>query len=338
MRIVLDAMGSDNHPEPEIAAAIETNKRYGEEIILVGHQDHIKPRLAALGASDQVHVVHAPEILKMTDKPSKSARKKALNSMAVGMDLLKSGQGDVFVTAGNTGGAMANGLFRLGRIRGVKRPALTGVIPVLNGHGMMLDLGANADCKPQYLLQFAIMGSLYAEKVYSIQNPRVGLLSNGEEAGKGNQLVKETYPLLEASGLNFIGNVESKEFYLGEVDVVICDGFTGNVFLKTSEAVADLLLTVLKQELTSNPITTLGAALAKPAFRSVKKILDPREIGAVPLLGLDGLVFVGHGRSDAKALVSAIGGARQAVKVGLLPALRTAVQEQIQSISSAKTL
>ena len=162
----------------------------------------------------------------------------------------------------------------------------------------------------------------------------MGLLSNGEEAGKGNKLVKETFPYLEASGLNFIGNVESKEFYQGEVDVVVCDGFTGNIFLKTSEAVADLLMTVLKRELTSNPISTLGAALAKPAFRSVKKLLDPDEIGAVPLLGLDGLVFVGHGRSDAKALVSAIGGARQAVKADLLPALRTAVQEQLQSIKA----
>ncbi len=337
MRIVLDAMGSDNHPEPEIQAAIEANRRYGEEIILVGHEEQIKPRLATLGASESVRVVHAPETLQMTDKPSRSARKKSLNSMAVGMDLIKSGQGDVFISAGNTGGAMANGLFKLGRIRGIKRPALTGVIPVLNGHSIILDLGANADCKPLYLLQFAVMGSLYAEKVFGIKNPRVGLLSNGEEAGKGNELVKETYPLLEAGGLNFIGNVESKEFYQGEVDVVVCDGFTGNVFLKTSEAVADLLMTVLKRELTSNPISTLGAALAKPAFRSVKKLLDPGEVGAVPLLGLDGLVFVGHGRSDANALVNGIGGARQAVNADLLAALRTAVQEQLQSIKARKT-
>lgn len=334
MRIVLDAMGSDNHPEPEIRAALEASQLYGEEIILVGDEDQIKPRLTALGTSELIRVVHAPETLEMTDKPSKAARKKALNSMAIGMDLIKEGQGDVFVTAGNTGGAMANGLFKLGRIRGVKRPALTGVIPVLNGHSIMLDLGANADCKPQYLLQFAVMGSLYAEKVFGVENPRVGLLSNGEEAGKGNELVKETYPLLEESGLNFIGNVESKEFYRGEVDVVICDGFTGNIFLKTSEAVADLLMTVLKRELTSTLISTLGAALAKPAFRSVKKILDPGEIGAVPLLGLDGLVFVGHGRSDVKALVSAIGSARQAVKVDLMTALRTAVHEQLQAIKT----
>jgi len=327
MRIVLDAMGSDNHPEPEIQAAIEANRRYGEEITLVGDEEQIKPRLSTLGASEQIHVVHAPETLKMTDKPSMSARKKALNSMAVGMDLIKEGQGDV----------MTNGLFKLGRIRGIKRPALTGVIPVLNGHSIILDLGANADCKPLYLLQFAVMGSLYAEKVFGIKNPRVGLLSNGEEAGKGNELVKETYPLLEASGLNFIGNVESKEFYRGEVDVVVCDGFTGNIFLKTSEAVADLLMTVLKRELTSNPISTLGAALAKPAFRSVKKLLDPGEVGALPLLGLDGLVFVGHGRSDATALVNGIGGARQAVNADLLAATRTAVQEQLQSIKARKT-
>jgi len=329
MRIVLDAMGSDAHPEPEIQAAVESSRRYGEEIILVGDEELLKPRLADLGASEQVRVVHAPETLKMSDKPSRAARKKALNSMAIGMDLIKEGRGDVFITAGNTGGAMANGLFKLGRMRGVKRPALTGVIPVLDGHGLILDLGANADCKPQYLLQFAVMGSLYAEKVFEIEKPRVGLLSNGEEAGKGNRLVKDTYPLLEESGLNFIGNVESKEFFRGEVDVVVCDGFTGNVFLKTSEAVVDLLLTLLKRELTSNPISTLGAALAKPAFRSVKKLLDPGEVGALPLLGLDGLVFVGHGRSDANALVNAMGNARRAVKADLLTALRTAVQEQM---------
>lgn len=337
MRIVLDAMGSDNHPDPEVEAAVEAAKQFNEEILLVGHQELLQPRLDKLGKPAQVKVIHAAEVLEMTDKPASSARGKAENSMAIGMDLLKSEQADAFVTAGNTGGAMANGLFRLGRIRGVKRPALTGLIPVEGGHCVVLDLGANAECKPEYLLQFALMGSLYAEKVRGIAQPRVGLLSNGEEAGKGNDLVKETYPLLADSGLNFIGNVESKELFGGQVDVVVTDGFTGNIFLKTSEAVSRFMLTVLKRELTSEVRTTLGAALAKPAFNRVRKLMDPGEVGAVPLLGLDGLVFVGHGRSDAYALLNAIKAARQAVEAGLLPGLREAIQAHKKQESVAKS-
>lgn len=337
MRIVLDAMGSDNYPAPEVQAAIEAARLFGDEIILVGHEAQLIPRLESLGGAE-VRVVHAPELLEMGDKPARSARGKAENSMAVGMDLLKSGEADAFVTAGNTGGAMANGLFRLGRIRGVKRPALTGVIPVSGGHCVVLDLGANAECKPNYLLQFAVMGSQYAQKVRQIENPSVGLLSNGEEASKGNQLVKEAHPLLAASGLNFIGNVEPKELYEGKVDVVVTDGFTGNVFLKSSEAVAKLLLNLIKHELTSSVRTTIGAALAKPAFANVKKIMDPGEVGAVPLLGLDGLVFVGHGRSDAYALVNGIRAARQAVDAGLLDALRTAIREQLAAVRARETV
>jgi glycerol-3-phosphate acyltransferase PlsX len=264
----------------------------------------------------------------MSDKPARSARGKAENSMAIGMDLLKTGDGDAFVTAGNTGGAMANGLFRLGRIRGVKRPALTGVFPVENGQCVVLDIGANADCRPEYLLQFALMGSLYAEKIRNISNPRVGLMSNGEEESKGNELVKATHTLLRESGLNFVGNIESKEIFGGGVDVVVTDGFTGNVFLKTSEAVAKFMTTLLKENLTSSVRTTIGAGLAKPAFDRLRKVMDPGEIGAVPLLGINGLVFVGHGRSDAYAIVNAIGAARQAVEADLLSAVRSGIQQQ----------
>lgn len=336
MRIVLDAMGSDNYPDPEVAAAVEAAKLFGDEIALVGHQDQLNPRLAALGGSDKVKIVHAPEVLEMSDKPARSARGKAENSMAVGMDLLKSGEGDAFVTAGNTGGAMANGLFRLGRIRGVKRPALTVLLPVVGGgHCVVLDIGANAECKPEYLRQFAVMGSLYAEKVLGVRNPRIGLLSNGEEAGKGNDLVKATYPLLAESGLNFIGNVESKELFGAEADVVVTDGFTGNVLIKSSEAVSKLLIDSIRSELTSTLRTSLGALLARPAFNSVKKMMDPGEVGAAPLLGINGLVFVGHGRSDARALVSAIRVARQAVGADLLSALRAGIGSRLEAARKA---
>jgi phosphate acyltransferase len=338
MRIVLDAMGSDTHPEPELQAAVEASNRFGEEIILVGPADLLEPRLRALGGDKtRVHLVHAPEVLEMTDKPAQNARRKAQNSMAVGIDMLKDGEADAFVTAGNTGGAMATGLFRLGRIRGVKRPALTGLFPTRSGYCTVLDIGANADVKPEYLLQFAIMGAVFAETSLGLRSPRVGLLSNGEEPGKGNELVKAAYPLLAASGLNFIGNVEGKELFGGQVDVVVTDGFTGNVMLKSSEAVGKLIIDILREELTGSTRTKLGALLAKPAFGKIKKMLDPGEVGALPLLGIDGLVFIGHGRSDARALVNGIGGARRAVELDLLGKLRSAIQERLAQVSYKET-
>ncbi|MCJ7624338.1 MAG: phosphate acyltransferase PlsX, partial [Anaerolineaceae bacterium] len=246
-----------------------------------------------------------------------------------GLDLVRNGKADAFVTAGNTGGAMFNALQKLGRFKGVLRPGLAGLIPVKNGHSVIIDIGANADCRPEFLLQFAIMGSVYAEKVLNISNPRVGLISNGEEPGKGNQLVKETFPLLSNSGLNFIGNIEGKEFYGGEVDVAITDGFSGNVMIKASEAVAKLITDVLKEELTSSFRTKIGALLAKPAFEQMRKLLDPSEIGAVPLLGINGLVFVGHGRSDAIAITNAIKITQQAINSNLLEELSNAIQKRL---------
>jgi phosphate acyltransferase len=330
MRIVLDAMGSDNRPDPEIQAAIDAAGKFGDEIILVGPVDQLEPRIKSLGGEGaNLRLVHAPEVLEMTDKPAENARRKAQNSMAIAMELLESGQGDAFVTAGNTGGAMATALFRLGRIRGVKRPALTALFPVRNGYCVVLDIGANAEVKPEFLLQFGIMGSVFAEVVQGVPNPKVGLLSNGEEPGKGNELVKASYPLLRDSGLNFIGNIEGKELFGGQVDVVVTDGFTGNILLKSSEAVAKLITEVLREELTSSTRMKVGALLAKPAFGKIRRMLDPDEVGALPLLGIDGLVFVGHGRSDARALVNAIGGARKSVQGNLLGALRSAIRERL---------
>ena len=342
MKIVLDAMGSDTHPQPELEAAVQAARLFGDEIILVGQEELLKPGLEALVeqgfGKGAVRIVHAPEVLEMTDKPAENARRKAQNSMAIGIDLVKAGEAEAFVTAGNTGGAMATALFHMGRIRGVKRPGLTGLFPVAGGkRAVLLDIGANAECKPEYLLQFAVLGSIYAEKVLGIQNPRIGLLSNGEEAGKGNQLVKDTYPLLAQSGLNFVGNVEGKEVFGGCADVVVTDGFTGNVVLKASEAVAKLITDILRKELTSSLWTKIGALMVKPAFKVIKVMLDPAEVGAAPLLGIDGLVFVGHGRSDGRALVSAIRVARQSVESGLLPAMRQAIQERMASLGEVNT-
>jgi glycerol-3-phosphate acyltransferase PlsX len=330
MRIALDAMGSDNHPQPELEAVVEASNRWGDPILFIGPEDLLKSSLANFQYDPKlIQVVHAPEVLQMTDSPAKTAKGKAESSMAVGMDLLKSGEAEAFVTAGNTGGAMANALFRLGRIRGVKRPALGTVFPVQNGQAIIIDIGANADCRPIYLQQFAVLGAVYAEIVLNITSPRVGLVSNGEEAGKGNSLVKETYPLLEKSGLNFIGNLEPKELFAGGADVAVTDGFTGNILVKTSEAVAKLLTNMIRTEITSSPISSVGGLLSRPAFRRVGVILDPAEYGAAPLLGVQGLVFIGHGRSDAKAMINAVRVAREAVEGGLLEALNTAISSRL---------
>lgn len=330
MAIVLDAMGSDLHPEPEIQAAVRAAELYGEEIILSGNAEILEAKLKTSNPRGlPVRIVHAPDVLEMGEKAVESARKKPNNSMAAGMRLVKSGEAQAFVTAGNTGAAMFMALRTLGRIQGVQRPALTALFPVKTGHCVVLDIGANADCRPEFLHQFAIMGSLYAERVMGKAAPRLGLLSNGEEAGKGNQLVRDTYPLLANSRLNFIGNVEGKELFGGLADVVVTDGFTGNVLLKASEAVSRLIVDVLKEELMATPRTKIGALLAKPAFGAIRQMMDPSEVGAAPLLGVDGLVFIGHGRSDARALTNAIRVAKQAIQVGLLEAMRQQLQEKL---------
>jgi phosphate acyltransferase len=330
MTIVLDAMGSDDRPDPEVQAAITASNAFNEEIILVGDEQVISQKLAAIpGNQSRVSVVHAPEALDMTDHILE-ARSKKQNTMRVGMELVKAGKGDAFVTAGNTGMAMYYAKKVFGDIKGVIRPSLCAVFPVRNGHAVVLDIGANAECRPDFLVQFAIMGQIYAQTMLGIKQPRIGLLSNGEEEGKGNDLVRETYPLLQQADLNFIGNVEGKELFNGQVDVVVTDGFTGNVMLKSTEAVAKLIVDILKEELMGSFRTKMGALLAKPAFGKIKQMLDPAEIGAAPLMGIDALVFVGHGRSDARAMVSAVRGAKQAVDNQLLPELRKAITSSLQ--------
>ncbi len=335
MRIVLDAMGSDTCPEPEVAAAVEVADSFGEEIILVGPTEELTARLQATGAATaSIRLVDATDSISMSDKglalALKAKRHNSKTSMAVGIDLVKTGQADVFVTAGNTGGAMATAFFRLGMIPGVERAALTATFPVKDGFCIVLDIGANPDCKPEHIIQFAIMGSVFAKKTRGIENPRVAILSNAEEAGKGNELVREAFPLLVSSGVNFIGNVEGKELFGGEADVVVTDGFTGNILLKSTEAVAKLIMDIMKEQLKSNPISMIGGALAKPSLIKIRAMLNPDEYGAAPLLGVNGLVFIAHGRSNAHALVSAIKAARASVEANLLESIRMAIEDSIQ--------
>jgi len=337
MRIVLDAMGSDTCPDPEVQASIEAAELFGDEIILVGPADQLEKKIIEIDSSYKgVQVVNATDAITMNDKglalALKAKRNNSKTSMAIGMDLVKNKEADAFVTAGNTGGAMATAYFRLGVIPGVERPALTSLFPVKGGHCVVLDIGANPDCKPEHLAQFAIMGNIYANKVLGKNNPRVAILSNGEEPGKGNELVKAAFPLIAASGVNFIGNVEGKELFGGEADVVVTDGFTGNILVKSSEAVAKLITDLLKEQLMRSFWTKIGGLLSKPAFAEIKHFMDPGEVGAAPLLGINGLVFIGHGRSDAHAMVSAIRAARQAVSSNLLESIKDAIQQQITRV------
>jgi len=341
MRIVVDAMGSDRYPIPDVEGAVLAARAYGVEIILVGDEAVVRPALEATNPGKlPLTLLHAPEMLTMQDKglslALKAKRKEPKTSMALGIDLVRNRQADAFVTAGNTGAAATTAYFRLGMLAGVDRPALAPVFPTRSGSCIVLDVGANPDCKPEHLLQFAIMGQVYAERVRGVGNPRIGLLSNGEEPGKGNLLVRETYPLLQASGLNFIGNVEGKEVFAGAADVVVTDGFSGNILLKSAEAVGALILDIVREKIrAASPAVQVGGLLVRPALRSLRKMLDPSEEGAAPLLGVDGLVFIGHGRSDALAIQNAVRVAKLAADAGVLESVRAEISRRLTPAPAA---
>lgn len=330
MSIILDAMGSDNYPIPEIEGAILASNQLDIEITLVGKTNLIQKNLPSEFNPAKIKIVDAEDILEMTDKPVEASRKKPNNSMAVGLRLIKEGKGKAFVTAGNTGGALFNSISILKRIPGVQRPALAAIFPTRKGKCVVLDIGANADCRPDFFAQFGIIGSIFAQKGLGIDNPKVAMLSNGEEEGKGNQLIKDSKELMTNSGFNFIGNVEPKEVFAGETDVVICDGFTGNVFLKTSEAIGRLMTDIIKEDIKSGFITSIGGLLVKPAFNRIKTMMDPSEVGAARLLGVNGLVFIGHGRSNATAIFNGIKAAHNDVQSNLIEEIQIAIENQVK--------
>jgi len=331
MKIVVDAMGGDHAPAVVVEGAVAAARDLAIDIVLVGRRPAVEAELAKHDTAGlSLTVVHAPEVIAMDEhNPAAAVKAQKESSMVVGMELVKQREADGFFTAGHSGGALAAALFRLGRIRGIRRPALSTVFPsqTPQGYCFILDIGANADCKPEYLVQFAMMGSIYAERVLGVAHPRVGIVSNGEEEGKGNELVQQTTPLLRASSIHFIGNVEGKDIPRGLADVIVTDGFTGNVIIKLSEGVSRMLLEILKAELTSSNISKVGALLAKPAFDSVRRRLDYREYGGAPLLGIDGVVLVGHGRSDALAVRNAIRVTAQAVENGVVEAIKDGLAE-----------
>jgi glycerol-3-phosphate acyltransferase PlsX len=330
MRIVLDAMGSDNYPVPDVAGAVMAAREWGDEIVIVGREEAIRQELAEHDTNGlKLEIVHASEVVEMDDEPAWAAREKRDSSMHVGMNLVRDGKADAYVTAGNTGGVLAVAtLHTLRRIPGVQRPAVAGIFPMPAGEVVVLDVGANADCKPEYLLQFAVMGAIYARNVLERKDPRVALLSNGEEPHKGSTLVKEAYDLLERSSLNFVGNLEAKEVVTSQADVVVADGFSGNIFMKTLEATAKMLTALIRDEIRAGPMTSLGGLLARPAFKRVGKQLDPAEVGGLPLLGVNGVVIKAHGRSDARAIKNAIRQARKAVQSEIIAAIRDGLAKE----------
>lgn len=307
--IAVDAMGSDTAPESDIRGAIAACRALDVEVLLVGPEDRLRPALAAAldGESLPIRIVHASEWISMDDKAAQAVRSKRDSSMRVGLKLVREGTAAGFFTAGNTGAAMATAKMVLGMLAGVDRPALATVLPTITGQpSILLDVGANVDSPPENLVQFAIMGDIYSRCVLHVKKPRVGLLSIGEEESKGNAQTRETLPLLREAHLNLIGNVEGRELFNGRADVVVCDGFVGNVALKASEGLAKLVSSSLRDSLKSTVTSQIGALLSQKAFRSFKKKLDYTEYGGAPLLGVRGVCIIGHGSSNANAIMNGI--------------------------------
>ena len=326
IRVALDAMGGDNAPGEVVLGAIQAAREYSMGVYLVGREDAIRAELAKhdTGGLD-LPIIHTDEVIEMNEHPASAVRRKKNASMTLALQLVLDGSAPGAVSAGNSGAMMANSLFTLKRIEGVDRPALGTVFPTRDGVSFVLDVGANTDCKPEYLQQFALMGSIYMERIFSVSSPRVGLLANGEEETKGNELVQQTHQLLKAHaetlGINFIGNVEGREIPAGGADVVVCDGFVGNVVLKLSEGLAETLLGMLRTQMTSSLPNKLAAAVLQPGLRKVFRRMDYAEYGGVPLLGINGSAIVSHGRSNAKAIKNALRVARQTTETNVVGAI-----------------
>jgi len=345
MKIVVDAMGGDHAPGVVIDGSVRAVRELGVEIILVGPEDVVKHELARHGdaASLPISIVHASQVIEM-DEHTMAVKEKKDASMNVGLKLVKQGQADAFMTAGNSAAGMAAALFGLGRIRGIERPAFCTIYPAAPNLCCILDMGANTDPKPEHLVQNGLMGAVYAERVLKIHNPRVGLVSNGEEPDKGSLLVRDAWKLLAASSLNFVGNLEGKDITRGKADVIVTDGFTGNVIVKLSEGLISFLVRFLVKTFTGGLLNKLalllmlpgailllpGLLLMLPSAVALRKHVDWREYGAAPVLGVDGVVLIAHGRSDAKAIFGAIRATQVAVEGRVVEAIREGLTAQKQ--------
>lgn len=309
MKIALDALGGDYGAAPNVAGALQAIKNPSIEVILVGDENALHQELAAQGYKKlpaRLSIVHAPNTIDMGAEPAKECRNKKDASIVVCADLVHKGDADAFVSAGHSGAAMVAALFGMGRIKGVQRPAIASPMPTYKGVSLLLDAGANADCKPIHLLQFAVMGSAYMQKVFDIPAPSVGVLSIGEEETKGNMLVKHTVPYMREIGINFRGTVEGRDVNTGETDVIVCDGFVGNIVLKLAEGLAKTIINMIKREVKKRPLAIIGALLSRGAFKGVKKCTNPDSYGGAPLVGVNGVAIIAHGRSNGLAILNAI--------------------------------
>jgi len=338
MKIVVDAMGGDHAPEAVVEGAVLAAREYNTKIILTGLKERIQ---AELDKHDPDHtlpieIVHAEQIVEMHDIPGKALRSKKKSSMKVGLDLVKQGVGAAFLSAGNTGAVLAYSTVILRPVKGVDRPAIAIQLPTSKGTSILLDAGANVDCKTNQLFQFGIMGHVFAEYILEKENPSVGLLSIGEEDGKGNEIVKETFQMLKNSHINFIGNLEGKEVYRGNADVIVCDGFTGNVALKISESLAEMLGSNLKLMFQSNWLSKLGYLLLKPKLVEFKKKVDHSETGGAPLLGVNGVVIIAHGSSSSKAIKNAINRAHELSEKNIIEHIKQDIELNLSDMDNSK--
>src|SRR5919198_4179130 len=323
-------MGGDHGPTVVVEGAAAAVREFGASVILVGDRDAIEREIARLHVGSLgLEIRHASQVVAMAESPSQALRRKRDSSLRVAAQFVKEGEAAAFVSAGNTGAAMAIAMFVIGVLPGVDRPAIAAVLPNLKRFTVLIDVGANVDPKPWHLLQFAVMGHVYARDILGFDNPRVGLLSVGEEEGKGNELTKDAYEELKESSLNFVGNVEGRDIYNGSCDVVVTDGFTGNVALKISESLAEMLGAMIKEELTRDLRSKIGAALSTPAITRFRKRVDYTEFGGAPLLGIDGEAIICHGRSPAKAIKNAVRVAGEWAKKGLNEHIRAALEAEV---------
>jgi glycerol-3-phosphate acyltransferase PlsX len=334
MRIAVDCMGGDHGPEVVVRGVKMALDRYSaiEGLYLVGKEDEVRHWMAKAHLKDsRLEVVHASEVLLMTDKPTDGLRKKKDCSMLRAADLLKEGKAQALVSQGNTGGLVAITTVRLRALEGVDRPALAAIMPTKKGAGILIDVGANPECKPFHLGQFAIMGEIYSHAIFGIEKPKVGVLSNGSEETKGTELTREAVQLIRKLDLNFVGYVEGNDFFSGEVDVAVCDGFVGNLVLKGCESLAKTISGLLKEEVKAHPIRMLGGLLARGAFKTLKQKMDPDVYGGAPLLGLNGTVIKAHGGAREAAIMNAVRVAMETIK-------QEVNQHIMQQVSKSQTL
>jgi glycerol-3-phosphate acyltransferase PlsX len=330
MKIAVDAMGGDHGPAVVVEGAVAAVREFDASVILVGDRQAIESEIRRLGAQSlDLEVRHASEVVGMAESPSAALRRKRDSSLRVSAELVRDGKASAFISAGNTGAALAISMFVIGVLRGIDRPAIAAVLPSLRGFTVLIDAGANVAPKAWHLFQFAIMGHVYARDILGLDRPRVGLLSVGEEEGKGNDLTRETFDLLKESRLNFIGNIEGRDVYNGGCDVIVTDGFTGNVALKISESLAEMVGAMIKEELTRDIRSKVGAALAVPAFGRFRKRVDYTEMGGAPLLGIDGAAIICHGASPVKAIKNAVRVASEWAKAGLNEHIKAALEAEI---------